>query len=73
MVKILEEAGLQGGLLNVVVGSGSEIGDAFVSHPVPRVISFTGRPQCRATGGGSLNHQTCRSGAWRQRNLHGSG
>lgn len=42
MAKILEEAGLQAGLLNVVVGSGSEIGDAFVSHPVPRVISFTG-------------------------------
>ena len=26
----------------VVVGAGSEIGDAFVKHPVPRLISFTG-------------------------------
>ncbi len=40
--KLLEEAGLPGGVLNVVVGAGSEIGDAFVTHPTPRVISFTG-------------------------------
>ncbi len=40
--KIYEEAGLPDGVLNVVVGQGSAIGDAFVSHPVPRVISFTG-------------------------------
>lgn len=42
LAKILEEAGLPPGVLSVVVGSGSEIGDAFVTHPVPRVISFTG-------------------------------
>ncbi|MCT1686739.1 aldehyde dehydrogenase family protein [Pseudoglutamicibacter cumminsii] len=29
-------------MLNVVVGAGSEIGDYFVEHPVPRLISFTG-------------------------------
>ena len=29
-------------MLNVVVGSGSEIGDAIVEHPLPRVVSFTG-------------------------------
>lgn len=40
--KIYEEAGLPDGVLNVVVGAGNTIGDAFVSHPVPRVISFTG-------------------------------
>jgi aldehyde dehydrogenase (NAD+) len=40
--KIYEEAGMPPGVLSVVVGAGSEIGDAFVSHPVPRVISFTG-------------------------------
>lgn len=40
--KILEEAGLPPGLLSVMVGSGREIGDAFVTHPTPRVISFTG-------------------------------
>ena len=29
-------------MLSVVVGSGSDIGDAIVSHPVPSVVSFTG-------------------------------
>jgi aldehyde dehydrogenase (NAD+) len=42
LAKIFEEAGLPPGVLSVVVGPGSEIGDAFVAHPVPRVISFTG-------------------------------
>ncbi|MBN1237200.1 MAG: aldehyde dehydrogenase family protein [Gammaproteobacteria bacterium] len=42
LAKIFDEAGLPPGLLNVVVGSGSEIGDAFVCHPASRVISFTG-------------------------------
>ncbi|WP_321345511.1 aldehyde dehydrogenase family protein [Breoghania sp.] len=42
LAKIYEEAGLPAGLLNVVIGSGAEIGDAFCAHPVPRVISFTG-------------------------------
>ncbi|MDB5038096.1 MAG: Aldehyde dehydrogenase [Bacteriovoracaceae bacterium] len=42
LAKIFEEAGLPSGVLNVVVGSGGEIGDAFVDHPVPRVLSFTG-------------------------------
>jgi aldehyde dehydrogenase (NAD+) len=42
LARILEEAGLPPGLLSVVVGSGSDIGDAIVEHPVPRVVSFTG-------------------------------
>ncbi|MGW5043667.1 aldehyde dehydrogenase family protein [Streptomyces griseoluteus] len=40
--KLFEDAGLPGGLLNVVVTDIAEIGDAFLEHPVPRVISFTG-------------------------------
>ena len=40
--KIYEEAGLPAGVLNVLIGRGSAIGDAFVRHPVPRVVSFTG-------------------------------
>jgi aldehyde dehydrogenase (NAD+) len=40
--KLLEQAGLPAGVLDIVVGAGSEIGDDFVRHRVPRVISFTG-------------------------------
>ncbi|MGN5379662.1 aldehyde dehydrogenase [Streptomyces sp. MUSC 14] len=42
IAKIFEDAGLPGGLLNVVVTDIAEIGDAFLEHPVPKVISFTG-------------------------------
>lgn len=40
--KLFEEAGVPAGVLNVIVGSGSEIGDYFVEHPIPKMISFTG-------------------------------
>ncbi|MBP3040326.1 aldehyde dehydrogenase family protein [Bacillaceae bacterium Marseille-Q3522] len=42
IAKIFEEAGVPKGLLNVVVTDINEIGDAFVEHPIPRIISFTG-------------------------------
>ncbi|RJQ84629.1 MAG: aldehyde dehydrogenase family protein [Desulfobacteraceae bacterium] len=42
LARILEEAGVPQGVVSVLIGSGSAIGDAFVSHAVPRVISFTG-------------------------------
>ncbi|MGC5048430.1 aldehyde dehydrogenase family protein [Micrococcus porci] len=42
IARLFEQAGLPAGVLSVVVGAGSEIGDAFVKHPVPRLISFTG-------------------------------
>lgn len=42
LAKIFEEAGLPAGVLSVIVGAGSEIGDHFVEHPIPRLISFTG-------------------------------
>jgi aldehyde dehydrogenase (NAD+) len=42
LARILEEAGLPPGVLSVVVGIGTEVGDAMVEHEVPRVISFTG-------------------------------
>ena len=42
VAKIFEEAGLPLEVLSVVAGSGAEIGDAFVKHATPRVISFTG-------------------------------
>ena len=42
LAKVYEQAGLPAGLLSVVIGSGSDIGDAIVTHPVPQVVSFTG-------------------------------
>jgi len=42
LAKVFEEAGVPKGLLNVIVADIAEIGDAFVEHPIPRVISFTG-------------------------------
>jgi aldehyde dehydrogenase (NAD+) len=42
VAKVFEDAGLPGGLLNVVITDIAEIGDAFIEHPVPKVISFTG-------------------------------
>ncbi|WXL25480.1 4-hydroxybenzaldehyde dehydrogenase [Ectopseudomonas mendocina] len=62
LARIFEEAGLPKGVLNVVVGSGAEIGDAFVEHPVPAFISFTGSTQVGrnigriASGGQHLKH-----------------
>src|SRR5215472_1271067 len=42
LAKVFEEAGVPKGLLNVIVADIAEIGDAFVEHAIPRVISFTG-------------------------------
>ncbi|AHG02127.1 aldehyde dehydrogenase (plasmid) [Halostagnicola larsenii XH-48] len=40
--KLFEETDLPDGVLNVVTGRGSEIGDAVASHPESDVVSFTG-------------------------------
>lgn len=42
LVKLYEEAGLPPGVLNLVIGSGDEVGDPLVNHPKVDVISFTG-------------------------------
>lgn len=41
-VEIMEEAGLPPGVLNLIPGSGSEIGDYLVKHKDTRFVSFTG-------------------------------
>ena len=40
--RLFEEAGFPDGVLNVVTGPGSEIGDRVASHPASDVVSFTG-------------------------------
>jgi alpha-ketoglutaric semialdehyde dehydrogenase len=41
-VELLVEGGIPDGVVNVVTGSGAEVGNAIVDHPDIRVISFTG-------------------------------
>ena len=42
LVKILEEAGLPPGVMNLVFGQGPTVGEAMLSHPRVNLISFTG-------------------------------
>lgn len=42
LVKLIEEAGLPEGVLNVVTGPGQPTGDALINHPLVDKISFTG-------------------------------
>ncbi|MEQ4620223.1 aldehyde dehydrogenase [Providencia vermicola] len=42
LAELFEEAGLPSGLLSVLPGKGSVVGDALVRHPLVRKISFTG-------------------------------
>ena len=42
LARALEEAGLPDGVLNVVIGRGSEVGEPLVTDPRVRAISFTG-------------------------------
>ncbi len=58
-VEVLEEAGLPPGVLNLVMGPGSTVGDEFVNNPAIQAISFTG-----SNGVGMrLNEQAARRGA----------
>lgn len=42
VVEIFERAGIPAGVLNMVAGSGSEVGDELLQHPDVRAVSFTG-------------------------------
>jgi alpha-ketoglutaric semialdehyde dehydrogenase len=41
-VRILEEAGLPPGVLNLVTGPGATVGNALLKHPKVRLVTFTG-------------------------------
>lgn len=41
-VEILEEAGLPNGVLQFIPGSGSDVGNVIVEHPLTRMVAFTG-------------------------------
>ncbi|WP_438431955.1 L-glutamate gamma-semialdehyde dehydrogenase [Gorillibacterium sp. sgz500922] len=40
--ELLEEAGVPDGVVNYLPGSGAEVGDVLVDHPLTRFVSFTG-------------------------------
>ncbi|MBD0325470.1 MAG: aldehyde dehydrogenase family protein, partial [Pyrinomonadaceae bacterium] len=42
IVEIFEEAGIPKGVLNLILGSGSEAGDEIIGHKAVRAVSFTG-------------------------------
>ena len=41
-VRLFEEAGLPPGVLNIITGPGSTVGEALVAHPAIKVVTFTG-------------------------------
>jgi acyl-CoA reductase-like NAD-dependent aldehyde dehydrogenase len=41
-VKVLEDAGIPAGVVNMVTGSGSKIGDGLMKHEDVKLVSFTG-------------------------------
>src|SRR2546429_4662081 len=61
LVEILEEAGLPKGVINLVLGSGGDLGDHIVSHPGIDLISFTGSSHTgghiREISGAGLPHR----------------
>src|SRR3954465_2344060 len=48
-VKILEEAGLPPGVVNLVTGGGEEIGNVLAQHEAIRIVSFTGSTEVGRT------------------------
>lgn len=58
LVQVLHDAGLPAGVLNLVHGSGREVGDALVRHPDIAAISFTGSTET----GLAINQQAAARG-----------
>ncbi len=55
VVDILREAGVPPGCVNMVLGSGGEVGNRLVQHPAVRAVSFTGSNEvgCSLYSGGA--------------------
>ncbi|HYJ45913.1 MAG TPA: aldehyde dehydrogenase family protein, partial [Pyrinomonadaceae bacterium] len=45
IVEIFAEAGIPRGVLNLILGSGSDAGDEIINHPAVKAVSFTGSNQ----------------------------
>jgi len=59
IVEIFEEAGIPPGVLNLILGSGSDAGDEIINHRAVKAVSFTGSNQV----GIRLYEQVSRRGA----------
>lgn len=59
LAEIYEEAGLPAGVFNLLIGSGSVVGEAIVNSPVLRAVSFTGSNEV----GGALYAKAALRGA----------
>ncbi|MFG6149197.1 aldehyde dehydrogenase family protein [Halobacillus sp. B23F22_1] len=57
LAKIFEEAGLPEGVINVVFGSGSTVGEAMIEQDDIRVISFTGSNEVGRTIAGKCGQR----------------
>ena len=57
--ELFEKAGMPAGLLNVVAGAGSEIGDALVLHPESDMVSFTGSTEVGRRIGSLAGSRIC--------------
>ncbi len=67
LVELFAEAGVPQGVLNLVLGSGSEAGDEIVNHRAVRAISFTGSTET----GLKLYEQAARRGVKVQAEMGG--
>jgi acyl-CoA reductase-like NAD-dependent aldehyde dehydrogenase len=59
LAEIYEQAGLPPGVFNMIVGSGSVVGEAIVNSPAVRAVSFTGSNEI----GGALYVKAAQRGA----------
>ncbi|HEX8708359.1 MAG TPA: aldehyde dehydrogenase family protein [Pyrinomonadaceae bacterium] len=59
IVELFEEAGIPRGVLNLIIGSGSDAGDEIVNHAAVKAVSFTGSNEV----GIRLYEQVSRRGA----------
>ncbi len=57
LVEVLQEAGIPDGVVNLVLGSGTAVGDPLLHHPDVPVISFTGSTETgKAVAIAAANH-----------------
>ena len=67
VTEIFAEAGIPAGVLNLIIGSGSEAGDEIINHPAVKALSFTGSTET----GLKLYEQVARRGARAQCEMGG--